>query len=131
MLLNVPREDAVDASAGMEESAGARAFGTLLAIVMAIELVWALNQTRLLGTGFPGGERETAWSVAEIGRLLFRNYAFAFEATSILILIAMIGAIALAGRHLTEKRTLRIPNPESRTSASQSPIPTESQQWPS
>src|SRR3954453_7332661 len=29
MLLNVPREDAIDASAGMRESKGARAFGTL------------------------------------------------------------------------------------------------------
>jgi NADH-quinone oxidoreductase subunit J len=134
MLLNVPREDAVDASVDMQESGGARAFGMLLAIVMAVELVWALNQTRLLGDGFPGGERETAWSVAEIGRILFRNYAFAFEATSILILIAMVGAIALAGRHLGEKRTARPSTSsgrparevEGRPPNPQSPIATES-----
>jgi NADH-quinone oxidoreductase subunit J len=116
MLLNVPREEALDESAGMQESTGARALGMLLAVIMAIELVWALNQTRLLGDGFPAG-RETSWSVSQIGRILFRNYAFAFEATSILLLIAMVGAIVLAGRHLTEKS--RIPNPNSR-------IPTES-----
>jgi NADH-quinone oxidoreductase subunit J len=122
MLLNVPHEDAVDASAGMQESTGARAFGTFLTILMAIELVWAINQTRLVD-GFPGGEREASWSVSEIGRVLFRNYAFAFEATSILILIAMVGAVALAGRHLAEKPTSRISGPRS-------PIPTESQKWP-
>jgi NADH-quinone oxidoreductase subunit J len=112
MLLNVPHEHALDASAAMGESSGARAFGTLLAIVMAIELIWAINQTRLLGDGFPAAGRENSWSVSEIGRILFRNYAFAFEATSILILIAMVGAITLAGR---------IPNPESRIPGSRSP----------
>jgi NADH-quinone oxidoreductase subunit J len=110
MLLNVPREDALDAGSEMEEATGARAFGTLLAIAMAIELIWALNQTRILGGVFPGAQRETSWSVAELGRILFRSYAFAFEATSILILIAMVGAIALAGRHLTAQRPSRMPN---------------------
>jgi NADH-quinone oxidoreductase subunit J len=114
MLLNVSREEAIDASSEMEESTGARAFGALLAVVMAIELVWALNQTRIAGSTSPGVERVTSWSVAELGRILFTNYAFAFEATSILILIAMVGAIALAGHHLGEKKAPRIPNPESR-----------------
>ena len=122
MLLNVPHEDAVDASAGMQESAGARAFGTLLAIVMAIELVWALNQTRLLGDGFPAG-RERSWSVGEIGRILFRNYAFAFEATSVLILIAMVGAIALAARPVSDKPPAQAPDPRT-------PVPSERRQWP-
>jgi NADH-quinone oxidoreductase subunit J len=104
MLLNVPHEDALDASAGFEESTGARAFGTVLALAMAIELVWALNRTRILGFAFQSGRGEAAWSVAELGRILFRNYAFAFEATSILILIAMVGAITLAGRHINQPR---------------------------
>jgi NADH-quinone oxidoreductase subunit J len=104
MLLNVPHEDALDASAGFEESTGARAFGTVLAMAMAIELVWALNRTRIVGFAFPSGRGEATWSVAELGRILFRNYAFAFEATSILILIAMVGAITLAGRHLGKAR---------------------------
>ena len=105
MLLNVPREDALDASCDFEESTGARAFGTLLAVAMAVELAWALNQTRILGFAFPAGRGEATWSVAELGRILFGNYAFAFEATSILILVAMVGAITLAGRHLNEKKT--------------------------
>src|SRR5437016_11939800 len=46
MLLNVTREDALEASGRIEESTGARAIGVVLAVFMAIELVWALNQTR-------------------------------------------------------------------------------------
>jgi NADH-quinone oxidoreductase subunit J len=34
--------------------------------------------------------------VYDIGITLFRDYAFAFEATSVLILVAMVGAIVLA-----------------------------------
>ena len=37
-------------------------------------------------------------SVHEIGLRLFREYAFAFEVTSVLILVAMVGAIVLARR---------------------------------
>ena len=35
-------------------------------------------------------------SVRELGRVLFGHHAFAFEATSILILVAMVGAVVLA-----------------------------------
>ena len=37
-------------------------------------------------------------SVREMGRVLFSQYSFAFEATSILILVAMVGAVVLARR---------------------------------
>jgi len=100
MLLNVSHEDDIEAHAA-PESGSVRAFGALLAIAMAFELVWALSSTGQTGNVFSPGESETAWSVGEIGRVLFRKYAFAFEATSILILVAMVGAIALASRHLT------------------------------
>jgi NADH-quinone oxidoreductase subunit J len=102
MLLNASREDRINEAAPYE-SAGARAFGALLAVAMGCELVWALSATRWIGGALPSEARGTFWSVGDIGRLLFRKYAFAFEATSILILIAMVGAIAVAGRHLTER----------------------------
>ncbi len=110
MLLNVSREDVIaDAEASAHaDAATARWFGALLALAMAAELVWALNRSRGIAAAAPsGGERETAWTVAEIGALLFRNYAFAFEATSVLILIAMIGSIVLAGPHLVGKKPWR------------------------
>ena len=37
-------------------------------------------------------------SVGAIGRSLFTDYAFAFEVTSVLILVAMVGAVVLAHR---------------------------------
>ena len=37
-------------------------------------------------------------SVTLIGQQLFTRHAFAFEATSILILVAMVGAVVLARR---------------------------------
>jgi NADH-quinone oxidoreductase subunit J len=109
MLLNVSHEDDVDTAFKAYESGGVRAFGTFLALALAAELVWALSFTGQAGNAALTGERETAWSVGEIGRVLFRRYAFAFEATSVLILIAMIGAIVLAARHLTERATPPIP----------------------
>jgi len=111
MLLNVAREESVSeaesASAG-GSSGAARWFGALLAVAMALELVWALNRTRGVGSGASvSGVARQAWSVADIGRVLFTHYAFAFEATSVLILIAMIGSISLAGRHVAEKKPWR------------------------
>ena len=37
-------------------------------------------------------------SVRRIGQVLFTDYAFAFEVTSLLIIVAMIGAVILAKR---------------------------------
>jgi len=39
-------------------------------------------------------------SVRQIGVELFTTHAFAFEVTSVLILVAMVGAVALAKRNL-------------------------------
>jgi NADH-quinone oxidoreductase subunit J len=40
----------------------------------------------------------TVGSVVEMGRALFTRHTFAFEATSVLILVAMVGAVVLARR---------------------------------
>jgi NADH-quinone oxidoreductase subunit J len=94
MLLNVPREDAPDFVAGAVGSTGMR-IGAVLSVLLAIEVFWGLS--RLVPTGF-GQDADTASvsSVQRIGTVLFTTHAFAFEATSILILIAMVGAVVLA-----------------------------------
>jgi NADH-quinone oxidoreductase subunit J len=111
MLLNSPREEIVQSA--VLESGGTRAAGGLLAIAFAIELAWALTRSRTLAMT-PSGDRPS-YSVSQIGQRLFQEYAFAFEATTILILVAMVGAITLAGRHLSKdtRAESRIPDPDS------------------
>ena len=100
MLLNAPREEIVQS--GMLESGGTRAIGGVLAMAFAAEIAWALTRSRTLAMSATGDR--PSFSVSQIGQRLFQEYAFAFEATSILILVAMVGAITLAGRHLSKDR---------------------------
>ena len=46
----------------------------------------------------PGGP--TISSVHDIGVSLFTDHAFAFEVTSVLILVSMVGAVVLAKKHV-------------------------------
>lgn len=96
MLLNVPREDAAewDRTHPFYRPWALRV-GALLALLMAVQLAWAFSRTPGIRTGV-AEERPGVSSVAELGRVLFTDYMFAFEVTSILILIAMIGAVILA-----------------------------------
>ena len=96
MLLNVPREDAAEWDRMHPfYRPWALRVGAVLALVMAVQLVWALSRTPGLTTGVDD-ERPGVSSVAELGRVLFTDYMFAFEVTSILIIIAMVGAVVLA-----------------------------------
>ena len=96
MLLNAPQEqtDADERLAVLVRS-GAMRFGALLAVMLLAELAWALSTTTGASVGF-GSDATSA--VAAIGRSLFTDYAFAFEVTSVLILVAMVGAVLLARR---------------------------------
>src|SRR5579864_2740817 len=86
MLLNAPHEEtAYDERVHPLLRPGPMRFGAALAVALAIELVWALTKGAESGR-FAGG---SVSSVAAIGRLLFTRYAFAFEVTSILIIVAM------------------------------------------
>ena len=93
MLLNVPREEPTPLA--MALSPRAMRIGAVLSVVLAAEMIWGLSR---LGITWFGQDAETASvsSVARIGSVLFTEHAFAFEATSILILVAMVGAIVLA-----------------------------------
>ena len=101
MLLNAPHEDTEEdlETAGMERrklaGAGLRRFGGLLAAGLIVELWWALTKNGGESGPFPDAAEA---SVAAIGRSLFTDYAFPFEVTSILILVAMVGAVVLARR---------------------------------
>jgi NADH-quinone oxidoreductase subunit J len=93
MLLNAPQEDTeYDQRVHPLLRPGPLRFGAALALAFAAELWWALSSGRDSG---PFGAASVS-SVAAIGRALFTDYAFAFEVTSILILVAMVGAVVLA-----------------------------------
>jgi NADH-quinone oxidoreductase subunit J len=96
MLLNAGREQPAPRveTSGAPSLRGALKVGVALALGLGVELVWALTRAAESGV-FPGG---AVSSVAAIGRVLFTEYAFAFEVTSILILVAMVGAVVLARR---------------------------------
>jgi len=96
MLLNVPREDAAewDRSHPLYRPWALR-IGAVLAVLLALELGWALSRTPGLGVGV-GDAHPAQSSVAELGRVLFTDYMFAFEVTSILIIASMVGAVVLA-----------------------------------
>jgi NADH-quinone oxidoreductase subunit J len=100
MLLNAPQEDAAtwDRTHPLRHPVVTR-FGTALAVLLIVELAYALMRGSDLAQ--PVGSRsgpDTVSSVRELGRVLFTDYVFAFEATSILILVAMVGAVMLARR---------------------------------
>ena len=100
MLLNAPHEDTeFDERTHPLLRPGPMKFGALLAVLLIVQLGWAL--TRAADFNVPVGGRAdggTVSSVRELGRVLFGYHAFAFEATSVLILVAMLGAVVLARR---------------------------------
>ena len=99
MLLNVPTEEMpTGRQARLLGGAGPRRFGAVLSAFFAAMLFWALRA--LSAQPMPGNDTR-ATTVREIGERLFREYSFAFEATSILILVAMVGAVILARKEQT------------------------------
>jgi NADH-quinone oxidoreductase subunit J len=100
MLLNAPQEDAAEWDrAHPLRRPGIARFGALLAGLLIVQLVWALiRATDASAAVGARGDVAAVSSVRMVGRVLFTDYVFAFEATSILILVAMVGAVLLAAR---------------------------------
>jgi NADH-quinone oxidoreductase subunit J len=105
MLLNAPREDAAEYDrAHPLAHPGIGRFGAMLATLLIVQLAWALVKMSELKV--PVGSRSdaaTVSSVVKMGRVLFTRHTFAFEATSVLILVAMVGAVVLARREGSEQ----------------------------
>lgn len=66
-----------------------------LGLVLLAELVLAGRRALSGGHAAAGAAGR---DLAHLGRLLFTDYLYAFEITSLLILAALVGALALAGR---------------------------------
>lgn len=94
MLLNAAREEEpTPRERQLMGGVGPRRFGAVLSALLAVELFWAFSQLR--AAGMPGADVPET-TVKTIGLRLFQAHAFAFEATSLLILVAMVGAVILA-----------------------------------
>src|SRR5260221_14196857 len=110
-LLNIQ----ADPGAGL--NLGLKFFGSIAAAAMAAEfaviIVHApkISEVSSLPANFG--------SVAALARALFTDYLVAFEVTSVLLLAAIVGAIALA-RRVVQPLMLVVPDP-SRTPATPSP----------
>lgn len=96
MLLNASREDGAEWDRSHPYyRPGPTRVGAVLAVALAAQLIWAIS--RMPGVSAPVAEARPAVSdVRELGRVLFTDYMFAFEVTSVLILAAMVGAVVLA-----------------------------------
>ena len=90
MLINVP-----DRKLPVERAAGLRFLGVIVAGLFIVET--ALVARRL---GVSAGRAADSGSVQAVGRALFGDYLLAFEVTSVLLLAAGIGAIALAKKKI-------------------------------
>jgi NADH-quinone oxidoreductase subunit J len=99
MLLNAHTEDeAIPIALGPH----AMKLGALFSVLLCVEVVWALSRVGLASFNTDPAARLAVSNVTNIGNALFTTYAFAFEVTSILILVAMVGAVVIAGRPRSE-----------------------------
>jgi len=94
MLLNVPKDQPQ-----IEKQKGLRYLAIPFAGLMIAEMFYVLRPIRLTTLPIQSGNAEqavgTTWS---IGTALFTDYLLPFEVTSVLILMALVGAMVLARR---------------------------------
>lgn len=91
MFLNIGEKDLPDESSRWYYFAG----GAVVIAPMALFLLKVVNRlpggdTQIVGNGFG--------SVKEVGKVLFRDWLLPFEIVSILLLVALVGAVVLAGK---------------------------------
>ena len=99
MLLGVAREVPLT-----ERIKGQRLFAALLGIGLVVEVVLAVR----LGVGFSAGQLPDftrARTVQGLAEVLFNSYFFPFEVTSVLLILAAIGAMLHGRRRIDEEAT--------------------------
>ena len=97
MLLNQHQEDDAEAMPVRLKGINLRA-GVLLSLMLAIEVAWGLSRIAVTAFRTDAGTVSSVSSVARIGSALFTTHSFAFEVTSVLILVSMVGAVVIARR---------------------------------
>jgi len=97
MLLDIRREQDPWAPPGR----GRIVLAVLLSLVLLVELVMAVAQRLVLRPVAGAAAAGDFGTTLTVGRLLFTEYLFPFEITSVILLVAMVGAMVLAKKHLT------------------------------
>jgi NADH-quinone oxidoreductase subunit J len=79
---------------------GQRFIAPLLGVAIFVELSIAIIGSGLKSIESEGPTVELGFgSPGEVGRLMLERFLIAFEAASLLLLLAAVGAVVLAGRH--------------------------------
>jgi len=94
MLLNVPKDQPQ-----LEKQKGLRYLAIPFAGLMIAEMFYVLRPIRLTTLPIqPGNADQAVGTTWSIGTALFTDYLLPFEVTSVLILMALVGAMVLARR---------------------------------
>ena len=96
MLLDIRQEDVLWA----RRDRGQILLAALLSLVLLVEMVLALGRSALSGAQTAPASIQGFGTTQTVGRMLFTDYLFPFEITSVILLIAMVGAMVLAKRQV-------------------------------
>ncbi len=84
---------------GTDRLRGMQPYAVVLAVILGLGLAGALMFNDIQGT--PTGDAGTPLGTVQIvGNQIFRFFLFPFEVTSLLLLVAMLGAVVLAKRRI-------------------------------
>ncbi|HSB80029.1 MAG TPA: NADH-quinone oxidoreductase subunit J [Candidatus Methylomirabilis sp.] len=97
MLLNLPREETPWAPRDLKRILAAIALSVALLAELIVVVSRHITLTPEGGAAVTPGFGTTQM----VGRLLFSQFLFPFEITSIILLVAIVGAMVLAKKHLT------------------------------
>ncbi|MFZ1962404.1 MAG: NADH-quinone oxidoreductase subunit J [Roseiarcus sp.] len=94
--------------------------GGLIALVVAAELVYAIGYewTRSPAVAAAAAPSGTLSNTAALGRVLYTQYFYFFQAAGMILLTAMVGAIVLTLRHKKGVRRQRVADQVARSPAS-------------
>ncbi|HAA93127.1 MAG TPA: NADH-quinone oxidoreductase subunit J, partial [Rhodospirillaceae bacterium] len=89
--------------------------GALIGLVLIVELLlvvagWVVKPGKVAGTVINTEAAAGTSNTLAIGRLIYTDYVYLFQAAGIILLIAMVGAIVLTLRHREGVKRQRIAN---------------------
>ena len=87
--------------------------GALIGVILLVELAivfgsWTMTERVNVLRAFPTPKPENVTNTEALGRVLYTDYAFVFQASGLVLLVAMIGAIVLTMRRRPGVRKQKI-----------------------